>query len=269
MLSALQVEKIITKRISELKKEKQKIEESLKKSPEGKIHIAKRGKHVSYYFREYASAAGGKYISKTRKKFIKKLLQKSYDEKVLKQIDFELRILEKMLDRYLCREESLRNIYDKYPEESQEMITPIDISDKKYIEMWCKEEYQGKEISLDGPDYITNRGERVRSKSEINIANLLDSCGVLYKYERPLRLNSGNVIYPDFTILDIKRRKVIYWEHRGMMDNPNYAIHSVWRIKEYEKNNIFLGDDLIITEECSENPLGIVEIQRIIKHYFL
>ena len=70
MLSALQVEKIITKRISELKKEKQKIEESLKKSPEGKIHIAKRGKNVSYYFREYASAAGGKYISKTRKKFI-------------------------------------------------------------------------------------------------------------------------------------------------------------------------------------------------------
>ena len=91
---------------------------------------------------------------------------------------------------------------------------------------------------------------------------------VPYKYECPLQIDKGNVIHPDFTVLDVKRRCEVYWEHRGMMDDREYSRHAVTRVKDYEKAGIFLGDKLIITEETGITPLGTYEIERVIKHYF-
>jgi hypothetical protein len=40
-------------------------------------------------------------------------------------------------------------------------------------------------------------------------------------------------------------------------------------VKEYEKNGIFLGGSLIITEETLRQPLGTDEIKNVIHHYLL
>ena len=76
------------------------------------------------------------------------------------------------------------------------------------------------------------------------------------------------MIHPDFTVLHVKERRQIYWEHRGMMDDKDYATRSVLRIKNYMKNGIFIGHDLIITEETSANPLGTNEIDAVIAEHF-
>lgn len=88
-----------------------------------------------------------------------------------------------------------------------------------------------------------------------------------YKYECPLTLKNGFTIYPDFTVLNVKQRKEIYWEHRGMMDDREYIRNSVQRIKQLNKEGIMLGDNLIITEESLTSPLGTDEIKMIIKKY--
>ncbi len=115
---------------------------------------------------------------------------------------------------------------------------------------------------------FTGKMEPVRLKSELNIANALAVKGIPYKYECPLILKNGTRIHPDFTVLNVKERKQIYWEHRGMMDDKDYATRSVLRIKTYMKNGIVIGDQLIITEETSLNPLGTNEIDAIIKEFF-
>lgn len=135
--------------------------------------------------------------------------------------------------------------------------------------MWLDEPYTSKIILDDKSMFITDNGERVRSKSEINIANALNKYHIPYKYECPLTFNSGMVIYPDFTIFDVKNRKEIYWEHRGMMDDREYVKYAVLRVKEYNKNEIYLGKNLIITEETSANPLGTKEIENVIRTYFI
>ena len=71
-------------------------------------------------------------------------------------------------------------------------------------------------------------------------------------------------LYPDFTILDMKNRIEIYWEHRGMMDNEEYAAKTVARLKMMMKNGICVGKNLIITEETSTNPLGTDEIEAVV-----
>ncbi len=115
--------------------------------------------------------------------------------------------------------------------------------------------------------------EDEESKSDqsqnLNIANTLNKLKIPYKYECPLEVRKGLCFYPDFTVLNVRKRKVYYWEHRGMMDDREYAKHAVSRIKEYESNGIIIGKNLIISEETSSTPLGSNDIIRLIDAYLL
>ena len=257
------------RRYNELLLVKESKEAELEKMPPGKIHISKTSHRIQYYLRNDSLERSGKYIHKSEISLIKKYLQKAYDEKVLKYVTEEIQSLKKLLTKSKNAVDRIQKIYSSFPDEVKELINPVDVSDEDYAKSWQDEPYEGKPI----PDYLpfleTKRKERVRSKSELNIANALADNGIPYKYECPLQLSNGTTIFPDFTVLDIKRRKVLYWEHRGMMDDKEYARNSVQRIKILMKEGIFIGEKLIITEETSTNPLGTDEIESVIKRFFL
>lgn len=92
----------------------------------------------------------------------------------------------------------------------------------------------------------TIRGELVRSKSEVIIANMLHQNNIIYEYEKDLVIDGIRKI-PDFTIDDQESGEIKYWEHCGMMNNPEYRKR--WEMKKsfYEKNGIIEGENLIIT----------------------
>ncbi|MCR5595379.1 MAG: hypothetical protein K6G12_06000 [Lachnospiraceae bacterium] len=256
------------RRYKELLLIKKSKEVALEKAPPGKIHVSKTPHGVQYYLRNESTEKSGKYIHKSEISLIKKYLQKSYDEKILKLATAERESLKKLLLKTQNVITTIQSLYSESPTEVKELIIPIDVSDKDYAQKWLNIPYEGKTI----PDYLsffeTKRKERVRSKSELNIANALADKGIPYKYECPLQLSSGATIYPDFTVLDVKRRRVLYWEHRGMMDDKEYAKNSVQRLKTMMSEGIFVGEKLIITEETSTSPLGTNEINSVIKKFF-
>lgn len=255
-------------RLEELKKIKKQKEEDINKMPPGKIHIIKSRKQIQYYLRMNHTDKSGKYLSKDQTDIIRKYVQKAYDEKVLKEINKEIKCIEAFLKKSKESVRTIQEIYSSNPKQVKAFIQPIDCSDEDYIEWWINKPYEGKIIKNEGMQ-LTERGEMVRSKSELNIANALYRNGIPYKYECPLKLKRGIVIYPDFTVLDVKHRKEIFWEHRGMMDDRDYAKHTVQRVREYQKNDIWLGSNLLITEETSTYALGTKEIEDIIRYYFL
>lgn len=53
-----------------------------------------------------------------------------------------------------------------------------------------------------------------------------------------------------------------------MMDDRDYARQAVFKMKSLMQNGIVIGDNLIITEETSANPLGTNEINEMIKSFF-
>lgn len=114
--------------------------------------------------------------------------------------------------------------------------------------------------------FETDRGEMVRSKSELIIANILNqNKNLLYKYERPLELiinGKVQVFYPDFTILNINTGKITYWEHAGLMDDPTYSSQFVNKINNYLDNDIVLGNNLVVTYETKNNPLNIKYVRK-------
>ena len=84
----------------------------------------------------------------------------------------------------------------------------------------------------EGLIHRTERGDLVRSKSELVIADKLHARGIDYAYEQPLVLSNGRTRYPDFTIADHARGVTFYWEHLGMLDNPGYRAR--WEAKRAE-----------------------------------
>lgn len=55
--------------------------------------------------------------------------------------------------------------------------------------------------------------------------------------------------HPDFTILRPFDLKIFYWEHLGLIDNPEYLSKQNEKINVYYKHNIREGDNLILTKE--------------------
>lgn len=113
----------------------------------------------------------------------------------------------------------------------------------------------------------TVRGELVRSKSEVIIANALHYNGLDYEYEPELKLE-GKVKRPDFKIEDYDTGVVWYWEHCGMMTDPQYRRRWEDKKKFYEKNGIVEGKNLIVTEDDERGGLDAAEIQKIIEEIF-
>ena len=256
------------RRYQEIKKCTDKMESEILKAPSGIIHIVNSGKRVQFYLRDDKSDKSGKYIRKSDAKTIRTFLQKSYDEKVMKLLNVESKSLEIFLKKSDNITKKIQQLYSVFPLEIKQYVDPIDMSDDDYTASWLRIPYQGKTIPDYIPVYQTNHGEMVRSKSELTIANKLADKGIPYKYECPLTLSNGTTIYPDFTILDVRTRKEIYWEHRGLMDDREYARQAVFKMKSMMKDGMILGKNLIITEETTANPLGTNEIDAVIMNYF-
>jgi hypothetical protein len=105
----------------------------------------------------------------------------------------------------------------------------------------------------------TLRGELVRSKSELVIANYLHQNGLAYLYEREL---VGTVdpdhLRPDFSFVT-DAGDVILWEHLGMLDRPDYRQAWEWKRSWYERNGFVVGQNLFTTEERNGLDMRSVE----------
>ncbi len=101
-------------------------------------------------------------------------------------------------------------------------------------------EVDGSETFLEeGLIHRTKRGDLVRSKSEVIIANELLAQGIdRYEYEAPLTLLDGKTWYPDFTILDDDTGARYYWEHLGLLHNPDYETRWNRKMGEYRDARI-------------------------------
>ena len=213
----------------------------------------------------------GEYISKEKMPITQQLAQKDYNVKLESLIEKEIKLLEK-IEKFEALEKKnkmqIENLYDSLSLERKALVEPMYISNEEYAKKWQEEPYTKKPF-LDGvAEIYTDRDERVRSKSEKILADRLFKRGIPYKYECPIMLNN-RIIHPDFTVLNVKSRKEIYWEHMGMMDNKEYALGAVKRIDDYGKNGICVGDNLILTFETSVSLLKTQDIDQMIDRFLV
>lgn len=238
-------------------------EEYLAKCPDGRLRINKRGDLIYYYHVTVDGKKGGIRITDTS--IAETLAQKSYMKFLLKTAREEQRVLNELLNHYETN--SLESVYDSYSDDRKSLIRPFSLPDQAYIDKWLNTPYIHKEFKEGTPVFTTLKGERVRSKSEQLIADRLYLRGIPYKYECPLIIN-GQVFHPDFTILRVSDRQVVYYEHLGRMDDPDYASDTVNKIKIYELNGYVIGANRFTTMESSTCPLDIRIVDTMIDKLF-
>lgn len=237
----------------------------LKDAPQGKLRLSSCRENVQYYHCTQGARKNGSYIPKEQMELIRRLAQKSYDEKIIRLADKRLSRVRKLLKDY----DEIANVYQREHVERQKLIDPVEPTWEQQIAQWLNERYQGKEFQEGTAVILTQKGERVRSKSEKILADYFFQNNIPYKYERPLYLKGAGTVYPDFTCLSRKTRKEIYWEHDGKMDDPVYARSAVRKIQAYEENGIYPGENLILTFETEKTILDIRIVKGLVERYLL
>ena len=244
----------------------QSLTSSLSTAPDGKLHVIRHGGSYQFYLRSSATDTNGHYLNKKELPLIQSLAQKEHDKWLLSRIEGEHDFLNMYLKLYGT--DPVKDIYNQLNSGILSQVRPVYLSDEEFIRQWLAVPYEKMGFPADFPEFYTNRGERVRSKSEIIIANTLETLGIPYRYEAPLKLN-GRIVYPDFTVLNVRLRMIMYIEHLGMMDDPEYSEKALDKILAYENSGLYVGQKLLIFHETSKKPLDTNLVQAKCKEFLL
>lgn len=253
------VKDILVERYKQLSETVKQLESELQHFPDGRVSVKQNGKSYCYY---HVLDGKEKYLNKNDSNTIRALVQKSYVKEMIKASVVEMRLIKDVLDGYcvISPEEVLNNL----SEARKKFVTPVYVGNRD-ADNWANEPYD-KPIVING--FRTLKGDMVRSKSEVILADRLWVKGVAYRYECPVMIN-GKIIHPDFTALRRRDNKFVYIEHCGMLDKPEYAESFVVRINDYNKEGIYLGDRLFLTFETSKTPLDISTIDSLIDTHLI
>lgn len=225
------------------------LEKRIKGMPGGRIWTCSK-KGVPYYYKKDKDKMV--YLKK-RDPIIQELFQKEYYQQTFTDIREEVKILRMTIRK-------LENLYGKT---KTRRCHKEFIKEFRMVEVLNKE---WREINFEDREHTiyTEKGDYVRSKAEVIIANLLFIRGVPYIYERAIVIN-GHTVYPDFFIMNVRTGEIIIWEHLGMMGDEKYATKNVRKINEYIKAGFIPGKNLIITMESEGCPLDTEVVKTLIE----
>lgn len=231
------------------------------------IKIKSKGLNYYYYLKDGYCHKRRRWIYQHKDTLdaVRKAAQEQYDRKVNMLAERELKLAMELLELFQ-NGEGVEQYYFSMPAGRQLIVEPIVQSDFEYKEKWLAQKYEGQKFFAQDTQITTQSGIVVRSKSEVLIADLLDTLGVPYRYEYPLCLRNGRNIYPDFTLLDVKHRREIRLEHFGMVSDSGYYQSMLRKLRTYASEGYFPGDNLIVSLESADHPIDIHYLKAQITH---
>lgn len=207
------------------------------------------------------------YVRKPDVKNIKKYLQRDYDVRVNEVLSNMHASLTQVVEQYNV--DDIYKEYENLDNKRKNIVIPIINTRQEYIDEWYTL-YPGMQntFPIEGT-YVTEKNEKVRSKSEKIIADMLYKYDIPYVYEPRLELSPFTAVFPDFAIMNKRTGKTYYWEHLGLVSDIDYAIKNFLKLQEYISNGVFPGRDLILSIESENKSLDVISVDKMIKEYLL
>lgn len=228
-------------RFSELKDELT----SIQAGPPGSLRI-----HGGRYY--HALNGKRRYLRKSDFELTKALAQKAYDRAVGARIKAELALLTPLIA--LNEKHPISALWTRLKPARRALVESVTLTDAAYAEKWSAVKYNRKSFKSGDPVIKTTGGLRMRSKSELLIAGLLDESGIPFRYEYPLKIY-GKQFHPDFYCLEPETRTEFVWEHLGLMGDENYRIRNEEKLELFCFSDTFLNRPLLVTFEEKGRPL--------------
>lgn len=256
---------ILSSRLAYLEQMLIRVKKEQRDEPPGKLRIA--GKVYPQYYQILSKEDTiGRYIRKGDIALAMQLAQKGYHAKLVRSLESETKAIQSLL---FLMDSAPESVIETLAAERKKLITPQFVTDEMYKQLWNAESFITDPYYPEALIYETKQGEKVRSKSEMLIADAYYELGIPYRYEAKLDLKNGMYRYPDFTVLNVSQRKVIYHEHFGLMDVEEYRNDAFLKLEQYREAGIYPGKNLIVTYETREIPINIKSLKRMFRELFL
>lgn len=267
LLSSEEVFKNLEARKFNIEKHISRVKKRIDNAPPGTLRVAKSNSHDQFFQRRSPYDNPGAYISRKDKTLAARLAQKDYDIKLLEVLKQQQKTIGRFLKDF--DPDAAKQVYEKLNSTRKILVTPEFISDEEYVKRWMSVPYTRPPFKENTPEYYTAKGERVRSKSEILIADALFRHNIPYRCEFPVY--SGGVIFaaPDFNCMNVRLRKEFYWEHLGKMGDEEYMDNNKDKLDKYALEPDFDETKLIITMETGNKPLNTKVVEEKIRKYLL
>ena len=127
---------------------------------------------------------------------------------------------------------------------------------------WGQQPYEASDYLPEGRTIITSRGQRMRSKAEVMIAEKLYEYGIPFRYEQEVVLD-GVTLHPDFTFEGADGSE-FYLEFCGMMDDERYVENHKRKVAMYQAADIVPWKNIIYVY-ARGNELDMRRIDSIIR----
>ena len=108
---------------------------SQKNLPQGHLRIEQKKGARAPQFYHFTNPADthGVYIPAAKQELARRLAQKDYDHKLIKILEQQLTLIEKLIK---VTEGKITGLYTKSCNARQKLITPVTFTDQQYIENW-------------------------------------------------------------------------------------------------------------------------------------
>ena len=224
-----------------------------------------RRKNNHFY---YSIEVGGKenYVSTENEHILSEGMKTCYLARLKPQLEEDLRHIDSMLRWY--HPERRSKIYSGMSEGRKRYVKPLYENVEDRLSAFSSVQVPPMVYPGSIASFRTQKGEMVRSKSELYIADALFQNNIPYHYE--MRKTVGNqIVYPDFTVMNPRSGRIYIWEHFGRMGDPKYSADTISKINRYTMNGFVHGKNLLMTFESESIPLNPDVVRAIIKRYLL
>ncbi len=251
------------RRIEEINKELERIRKLEKKLPEGELRCSKNENRYKWKIRQEDGLLH--YLPKTERNLAETLALKKYIEYRKIELESELAGWNAYL-RKISKIKVPSEYFLNHPEYGKLLAKNFKPLNQE-LQRWQEDSYEKCMNHIESLIIPGTQGKMLRSKSEAIIDRILYTNGIPFRYEEKIILN-GIVLHPDFTIRHPKTGQYFYWEHFGLMDNPDYVTKACQKIKTYSDNGIIPTINLILTYETKDHPLSIDQVEKIVRECF-
>lgn len=243
-------------------------EQLIRNAPEGELIIRRRPSGNYSYTRKFRLSDGSvkeHYLGQATSPEVTSLAKKRYAQKILPSLKQEQVLLNKLIVLRM-KDSAADNFLRTHPG-----FLPLlqSSADKNDVNEWKNAPY---DRNMNYPDQLRFStvvpGLMVRSKAEADIVSRLEHYGVPYHYEE-IQTIGGVRVAMDFTCRNLSTKQILFWDHRGMLDNPAYIQKTLNCDALFLKEGIIPWMNLIITTETKDCPLDLQWVDTIIRHYLL
>ena len=257
-----QIYHLMCSRQAELIQEIEYIQQLLSSMPDKFLICAKNGNSFKWYESDGHHCS---YLPKKHRIRAEQLAKRRYFNSRLQHLQAEKRAIDSFMKSYPDEDPSAKMLLPSSG--YHDLLSSYFSLESEDLNQWANEPYEHCPHHPERLVHETASGHLVRSKSEAMIAMLLYQKKIPFRYECVLSIRN-TMFYPDFTIRHPDTGKYLYWEHLGLMDDPDYNRNACSKIQLYAANNIIPTIQLILTAETLTQPLTYNTVQHTIQQYF-